>query len=285
MGLVYIPQHRNALEEEADQEALANVTREAGPVGGQRAVTHEELRERLHLKLAEIQARRAVTNEVRAQRKLKRLGDAGGSKKQQQQQQKEELKQKLMQVGKQAGGGGNLQKLKTELGPNVNAVDRPKVKTEAGKVVFSKFDFTAAEVAPELEAAATTHKKKNADPKAALAKIAKKKELLQMWEEKGREEKVKRIESSMAWQAAIEKAEGVKVKDDVELLKKSLKKQQQKKKASKSKWEKRNSDVEKKKEGQQAKRKENIMKRKKEKKEGKVKKMVKKGRNIPGASS
>jgi hypothetical protein len=210
-----------------------------------------------------------ITNEARAKRnKLKRLGNSGAK-----QQQKEDLKQKLIKVGKAAGG---VNKLKKELGGD----SRPKVKTETGKVVFSKFDFTADEVAPEL--AASAPKKKSLDPKAALAKIAKQKEMLQMWEEKGRDEKVKRIENSMAWQAAIEKAEGVKVKDDVELLKKSLKKQQQKKKASKSKWEKRSSDLDKKKEGLQMKRKENIMKRKKDKKEGKMKKMVKKGRNVPG---
>jgi hypothetical protein len=277
MELVHIPQHRNPLEEEADQE-LVNITRDPNAVSGQRAATHEELRERLHLKMAEIRGRNVATNEARAKRKLKRLGDGG------KQQQKEELKQKLIQVGKQAGGGAvSLKKLKSEIRTGgASIVQRPKVKTETGKVVFSKFDFTADEVAPELESAG--HKKKNVDPKAALAKIAKQKEMLQMWEEKGRDQKVKRIEDNIAWQAALQKAEGVKVKDDVELLKKSLKKQQQKKKASKSKWENRNSEVEKKKEGQQAKRKENIMKRKTDKKKGKVKMMQKKGRHVPGAS-
>jgi hypothetical protein len=56
MEMIHIPQHRNPLEEAADQEAEEhnNITREAGTAD--RATTHEELRQRLHLKLAEIQA-------------------------------------------------------------------------------------------------------------------------------------------------------------------------------------------------------------------------------------
>jgi hypothetical protein len=57
MEMIHIPQHRNPLEEAADQEAEDNITaREAGLAVGDRAATHEELRQRLHLKLAEIQA-------------------------------------------------------------------------------------------------------------------------------------------------------------------------------------------------------------------------------------
>ena len=271
MQLVYIPQHKNTLEEEADETVDKAIERDAAAKAGNRgrAATHEELRERLHKKMAEIRGQNATTNEARAKRKtLKRLSNDKN-------QQKEELKQKLIQVGKQAGGGKII---KEAIAAGAAVVERPKVKTETGKVVFSKFDFTADEVAPELEA---KKKKKNLDPKAALAKMAKQKELLAMWEEKGRGEKVKRIENNMAWQAAIEKAEGVKVKDDAELLKKSLKRQVAAKKASKKKWEARGEDLERKQEGKQSKRKENIMKRKKEKKDGKVKKMVKKGRHGP----
>ncbi len=55
MEMIHIPQHRNPLEEAADQEAEEhNITREAAV--GHRAATHEELRQRLQLKLAEIQA-------------------------------------------------------------------------------------------------------------------------------------------------------------------------------------------------------------------------------------
>merc|ERR1719383_750568 len=165
-------------------------------------------------------------------------------------QKKSELKQKLMKVGKSAG---NLNKIKKEVLENPDHVTPVNPK---GKVVFSKFDFTSNEIANP------NTKKKHLDPRAALAKIAKKKEKLDSMKEKGLTDKVKRIEDKTAWQTAIDKAEGVKVKDDVELLKKSLKKQEQRKKSSKRKWEQRIEGVQKKKEGLQSKRKENLQKKK-----------------------
>merc|ERR1719383_131070 len=186
-------------------------------------------------------------------------------------QKKSELKQKLMKVGKSAG---NLNKIKKEVLENPDHVTPVNPK---GKVVFSKFDFTSNEVAnPDT-------KKKHLDPKAALAKIAKKKEKLDSMKEKGLTDKVKRIEDKSAWQTAIDKAEGVKVKDDVELLKKSLKRQEQRKKSSKKKWEQRAENVEKKMGARQDKRKDNLQKRKKDVKDNKKKKSIKRGRLIPGA--
>ena len=86
----------------------------------------------------------------------------------------------------------------------------------------------------------------------------------------------------MAWQTVMDKAEGVTVKDDVELLKKAVKKKELKKKSSKAKWEARNEDLEKKKTTFQTKRSDNLQKRKKDVKDNKKKKLIKKGRLVPG---
>ena len=67
-----------------------------------------------------------------------------------------------MKVGKNAG---NLNKIKSDPEAALLTAEKPKVKTETGKVVFSKFDFVAEEAAPEE---ASGGKKKNLDPKAAL---------------------------------------------------------------------------------------------------------------------
>merc|ERR1712080_653967 len=148
---------------------------------------------------------------------------------------------------------------------------KPGVKTDKG-VVFSKFDFQ------EME----KEKKKNLDPQAALKKIQKSKEKIKLWEEKGRTEKVKNIESSIAWTNAISKAEGEKIKDDESLLKKTIKKKQQIKGSKKKKWEARVEAVENRKATGQSKREENISKRKNEKKDKKKKHAVARGRHLPG---
>ena len=184
----------------------------------------------------------------------------------------EELKQKLMKIGNQSGN--------TNKGILKNAemagakVSKPGVKTEKG-VIYSKFDFQGEEAVKET--------KKNLDPQAALRKLQKNKEKIKMWEEKGKTEKAKNIENNIAWDNALGKAQGEKIKDDELLLKKSIKKQAQMKKSKLKKWENRVESVESKKEGQQKKRSENISKKKKDKKDKKMKHLEAKGRNLPGS--
>lgn len=72
------------------------------------------------------------------------------------------------------------------------------------------------------------------------------------------------------------------VKDDPELLKRTIKRKEQHKKQSTKKWDSRIEHVRKSKQEKQDKRQENITKRKKEKKLTKLKKAAKKGRVIPG---
>merc|ERR1712080_501038 len=176
------------------------------------------------------------------------------------------MKQKLMKIGQNAGGGsGNKVKMEALEAIGGKAA-KPAVKTSTGKVVFSKFDFT--------EEAGLAEKKQDIDPKAALKQIEKKKEKIKVLEERGKTEKIKVLEDRAAWQTAMDRAEGAVIKDDVALLKKSIKKKDQKKKGGKKKWENRVESVEKGKEGKETKRKENIQKRKKDKKE---KKMGKRG--------
>merc|ERR550532_1545623 len=109
--------------------------------------------------------------------------------------------------------------------------------------------------------------KKKLDPQGALNKLKKSKEKIKMWEEKGKTEKASKIENNIAWENAINKAQGEKVKDDVSLLKKSIKKNKQIKTSSKKKWDKRADDVKSKESAFVEKREGNLNKRIKEKKE------------------
>ena len=86
----------------------------------------------------------------------------------------------------------------------------------------------------------------------------------------------------MAWENAINKASGVKVKDNIELLQKTIRRREGAKKKSTKEWTSREEKVKEKEKEKIAKRNENLAKRKKDKKEKKTKKLIKKGRIIPG---
>ncbi|XP_066966812.1 uncharacterized protein [Macrobrachium rosenbergii] len=85
-----------------------------------------------------------------------------------------------------------------------------------------------------------------------------------------------------AWSGALKRAEGAKVRDDIDLLQKSLKKKEHRKKLSKKRWEERSAAVEKKMMDKQTKRKENLKARRDAKLEKKFKKLKRKGRVVPG---
>merc|ERR1711997_715717 len=114
-------------------------------------------------------------------------------------------------------------------------------------------------------------KKPALDPKAALGKIKKHKEKIQSLQAIGKTERAKSLEDKATWKSVMERSEGVKVKDDEGLLKKS-----------KRKWDARVEGEENRKKMQQQKRSDNIKRRKQDIKQSKLKKASKKGRSIPG---
>merc|ERR1711971_244515 len=257
MASLHMPQHlRDDEEGDEDDEVYVKdgdkekMKKEAGE---NRAANQEELQERLKAKLDELRGKNVVGNEARKKKKMKKQLAMIEKKKALKEEAK--MKQKLMKIGQNAGAGGNKVKMEALEAMGGKAA-KPTVKTSSGKVVFSKFDFK--------EDAGVAEKKQDIDPKAALKQIEKKKEKIKVLEDRGKTEKIKVLEDRAAWQTAMDRAEGTVIKDDVSLLKKSIK----------NKWENRVEQTDKRKEGKQSKRSENIQKRKKEKKE---KKMGKRG--------
>jgi len=237
-----------------------------------RAKSHQELRDRFQKKMDEFQEKKknkdgktkpvkeVVTKQMKraAKKKLKR----------------EEIKKGLM---KASASKGNL--TKGNLGSQFEGV---KTKGSGGdedqpkeNIVFSKFDFV--EPLKSVRGPA-----KNNDPKAALQKIKSQKEKLKIMKEKGLTEKVELIESKEKWKKALEKSEGVKVKDDEELLKKTIRRKEHDKKKGTKLWKEQKEGVESKKAAKQKKRETNLTKRKTDKKDKKKKLAIKKGRWIPG---
>ncbi|KOC65996.1 Surfeit locus protein 6 like protein [Habropoda laboriosa] len=198
---------------------------------------------------------------------------------------KRNLKSKIKKISKRKERSMQKNLVKTE----GNAADLPKIKKEdievpkiprpkpvfnsEGKMVFSKFDFSEI---------GTKKKPPKKDPKRMLLEIKQRKEKLREMEESGEREKAQEFKEKNAWKSVLAKAGGDKVKDDPDLLKRTLKRKEQQKKKSAKKWETRLGNVQKGILERQKKRQDNIMAKKKEKKLTKLKRAAKKGRVIPG---
>ncbi|XP_077272693.1 surfeit locus protein 6 [Temnothorax americanus] len=229
----------------------------------QRAHTFEEL----HAKLEELKGVKKLDYKQKLLKKTLKNRIKKKTKREERLVQK-----KLARIEQNTASGS---KIKTE-DEEVPKVPKPKpVFNSEGKMVFSKFDFSEIGVKKKLP-------KSQNDPKKMLQQLQQKKEKLKQLEELGDKEKAEDIREKDAWKSALAKASGEKIKDDPELLKRTIKRNEQKKKHSAKKWNSRIENVQKSMQERQEKRRENIMKKKKEKKQNKLKKASKKGRIVSG---
>lgn len=161
--------------------------------------------------------------------------------------------------------------------------DRKPILNKNGQVVFSKFDFTADKTLnhKKKEDKLTTTNAKPKDYKKLLKKLQEKREKVEEMKQ-NEPEKANELEIKEKWRSALDKASGLKVKDDVTMLKKAVKRLEKKKDKSKKNWVERVKTVESKKAQIQDKRRKNIEKRRDKNKETKIKKLKKKGRILPG---
>lgn len=113
-----------------------------------------------------------------------------------------------------------------------------------------------------------------------LGEIKKKDKEIKSLISSGDKAKALEIKSDMAWKKAFDKVEGKKVKDDVELLKKTIHKKVVAKKKSKTLWKGLKNKEEQKLDQKIKKRNDNIGKRSEDKKKKKVKRLSKQGRVI-----
>lgn len=185
-----------------------------------------------------------------------------------------ELKKKLKDV--------NLKAIKQEQERSKMIEHKPLVKQEKklgpvfnaeGKIVFSKFQLDEHDV-----------KKKGieTDTKKLLRKVLDNKKHLTELKQSGELEKYAEIKKKQAWEKAMAKTAGQKVRDDPELLAKKIVQRKKEIKKSKQEWEERKQKVAHQQKQKQDKRMKNISDRKKQKKTTKLKRDAKKGRIIPG---
>merc|ERR1712150_143922 len=168
--------------------------------------------ERLRAKLESLQASKGPGSKNKKNKKLSK------------EEKKTKLKEELRLKSKLAKINAGTKPNKTPNGKCVTGSNAKPVYNADGKMVFSKFDLS--------NGGGQASKSKKPDPKSTLQSIQKQKDQLKKLELKGETSKVNQLEETSAWTKALDKAEGVKVKDDESLLKKSIKKQEQRKKSS-----------------------------------------------------
>lgn len=220
----------------------------------------------LHEKLEQLKGRRLDYKDKLLKKGLKNRLKKKSKK-------EERLMQKKLAKTELAAAGGA--RVKHENG-DVPKFTKPKpVFNSEGKMVFSKFDFSeigAKKIQPKVDK----------DPKKILQNLEKQKLKIAELEKAGKKDAADELKEKQAWKTVLAKASGEKIKDNPELLKKSVKREEHKKKRSAKKWETRIDGVQKTQNEKQQKRQDNILKRKKDKKVNKLKKAAKRGRIIPG---
>ena len=151
-----------------------------------------------------------------------------------------------------------------------------QVSDKDSKVIFSKFDFAESSV---------NKKRKHIDVptgknyKVLLKQAKKKKEKLSEAEILSKDQ-AQEMTKKEIWKSALLKAEGMKVKDNPDLLKKAMKRREQKKKSSQRKWEERSKTLAKQMKDRQDKRARNIAKKKEGRANRKIQKAKKRGRVV-----
>lgn len=116
--------------------------------------------------------------------------------------------------------------------------------------------------------------------KQLLSRVEARKAKLEQLREKD-EEKAREMEKKIMWTNMLYKAEGIKIKDNEDMLRESLKKKEKRRTQKKKKWEQRSEHVLGKMQQRQDKRQKNLRKRKQVRAEKKKDRARKKGRVLP----
>lgn len=246
--------------------------------------TQEEFRARLNARLEAMRAARKADGpdgrpaknraELIEARRKKEAARQAAKKAGRQEAKEDEARQKAEeQLARIRGGSGS---------PSIFPARSPEHERSFnfGKVAWEDGQELEGGLSKFLE---SRKKKGKSDTKTALEAAQKKQARINSYDE----EKRKDIQEKDLWLNAKKRAQGEKVFDDVNLLKKSLKRQQKQKDKSKQEWKERLTNVTEGKEKRQKKREENLKARRdskgvKSKKKGVPKKGGKKPAKRPG---
>ncbi|KAH6843508.1 surfeit locus protein 6-domain-containing protein [Alternaria rosae] len=237
---------------------------------------HEDFRARLNAKLEAMRAARKADGPdgrparnraelIEARRKKEAEKKAAKKAMRQDAKEDEARQQAEEQLARIRGGSGS---------PSVFPARSPETERNFN---FGKIAWDGQQLESNLSGFLDSKKKKGkSDAKTALEAAQKKQARINAFDE----DKRKDIQEKDLWLAAKKRAQGEKVFDDVNLLKKSLKRQQKQKDKSKQEWKERLTNVDQGKAARQKKREENLKKRKEDKGQKGKKKVKKPGKKV-----
>ncbi|XP_039618480.1 surfeit locus protein 6 isoform X2 [Polypterus senegalus] len=245
--------------------------------------TMDILKQRLHEKMEECRNAGSATKSLSAEelerkRSRRKLERERKKRKRKEMRMKKLLEQKAQTIKEEERKETNAQK---------SSVPKAEAAT-AGPMVFNK-----VEVGDEFVDKVQKKKEKKKKIKGTLTPLTGKnyKQLLSRVEERKAKleelksknsSKAQELEKKMKWTNVLYKAEGLKIKDDEDMLKTALKRKEKKRAQKKQQWEKRSVHVLEKMQQRQDKRKKNIQKQKRGKLEKRKAKAQKRGRVLPG---
>lgn len=219
----------------------------------------------------ELQERMDVIKQKMDQRKVTKSNPVTKADRRRIKQEKLQKRQKIQNLtNKIATDRSKVPKAEKKVKLDPDKSSQPKVYNKEGKLLFSKVQIEGENK--------KRSKGVDTNPKANLLKLKKQKKKIKELIESGDKSKAKDEKHKMLWKAAFDKTEGLKVKDNEDILKKSIKTRKVIKKKSKEKWNERKKKVEEKQATQAKKREENLKKRHADNQKTKSKKAAKKGR-------
>ncbi|XP_019727720.1 surfeit locus protein 6 [Hippocampus comes] len=239
------------------------------------------LRKRLHEKIEEARAqgapKEALSEAVQAKRAKRKL-----------ERERKKRKKKEFQLKKMAEAQSKQAEVKKEEKAEQKVAPTAINKRQESAVIFNTVETVEEEYVDKVmkKKAKKQHIKGQITPlsgrnyKQLLSRVEARKDKLDKLREMD-EVKAREVEARMKWTNALYKAEGIKIKDDEDMLRTALANKEKKRNRHKKQWDGRSQTVVEKMQKRQDKRRRNIQKRKTTKVEKKKNKARKKGRVLP----
>ncbi|KAI9105959.1 surfeit locus protein 6-domain-containing protein [Phlyctochytrium arcticum] len=187
-----------------------------------------ELREKLQTRIRELQAKRNVEGNVVMPQSRQEILEKRAKRKRERKEGIKKQKDKRRKLEDTKG-------MSLENGDSQTNSEHPKGTVPAQAVMFGKLDFGIDE---------KPRKKPAVDVAAQLKNVEKKQQKLEELKATRKDDALK-IEEAAAWSKVMKQAEGTKIKDDVKLLKKSVKRKEKAKEKSSVAWMQRQSSLKK----------------------------------------